>query len=147
MMFVRVLFLVALACTCLCAQHGRFAITMKSGPNLKDHPVMMAAIGNGAIVSQKEIFLKDGDTWATVDNISPGTYDVRIEGEGVVTEVKRGVQMFPGKQSDLAFLLRPGAGVHIVEYAIGGLAREEVAARLQRLDAAVADLQKKVAAK
>ena len=147
MMFVRVLSLIALACASLWAQNGRFAITVKSVPALKDHPVMLAAIGNGAIVSQREIFLQQDNTWSTVDNIPPGTYDVRIEGEGLVTEVKRGVQMFPGKQSDLAFLLRPGSGVHIVEYAIGGLAREEVAARLQRLDAAVAELQKKVGAK
>ncbi|HEV2688247.1 MAG TPA: hypothetical protein VGV35_06825 [Bryobacteraceae bacterium] len=134
-----------LVCTGLCAQNGRFAITMKSGPALKDHPVMMSAIGNGAVVSQREIFLKEGDTWATVDNIPPGSYDVRIEGEGLVTEVKRGVQMFPGKQSDLSVPLRAGTGVHIVEYAIGGLAREEVAARLKKLDGEVADLQKKAA--
>jgi len=146
-MFVRLLSLVVVICTGLCAQNGRFAITLKFNPNLKDHPVMMSALANGAIMSQKEILLKDGENWATVDDIPPGTYDVRIEGEGVLTEVKRGVQLFPAKQSDLAFLLRPGTGIHIVEYAIGGLAREEVAARLQRLDAAVADLQKKVVAK
>ena len=147
MMFVRLLSLVVVMCTGLFAQNGRFAITMKFGPQLKDHPVMMSALAKGAIVSQKETFLKEGETWATVDNIPPGTYDVRIEGEGMLTEIKRGVQLFPDKQSDLAFLLRPGVGVHIVEYAIGGLAREEVAARLQRLDTAVADLQKKAPAK
>ena len=147
MIFVRLLSLVVVICTGLGAQNSRFALTMKSSPNLKDHPVMMSVLANGAVVNHKEIFLKDLENWATVDDLPPGTYDVRIEGEGVVTEVKRGVQLFPGKQSDLAFLLRPGAGIHIIEYAIGGLAREEIAARLQRLDAAVADLQKKVGAK
>ena len=82
MMFVRLFSLLAVACICLCAQHGRFAITMKSAPNLKDHPVMMSAIGNGSIVSQKEIFLKEGETWATVDGIPPGMYDVTVSKTG-----------------------------------------------------------------
>ncbi|MGH7540563.1 MAG: hypothetical protein ACRELC_06165 [Gemmatimonadota bacterium] len=35
------------------------------------------------------------------------------------------------------FLIRAGEGVHVVEYATGGLAREEVAARLGRLETIV----------
>ena len=147
-MFVRMLCLAAVVCTGLCAQNSRFAITMKSTPNLKDHPVMLSVIGNGSVVNQTEVFLADNQTWAAVEDLPPGTYDVRVAGEGVVTEVKRGVQLFVGKgQSELAFVLRAGTGIHTVEYATGGLAREEVAARLHKLDTEVAELQKKVAAK
>src|SRR2546421_7109892 len=54
MIFVRLFSLLAVACICLCAQHGRFAITMKSGPNLKDHPVMMSAIGNASALARND---------------------------------------------------------------------------------------------
>jgi hypothetical protein len=63
----------------------------------------------------------------------------------VISEVKRGVQVFPGKDGSLMAVVRPGKGVHIVEYAVGGLAREEVAARLNKLDTQVAQLQSAVA--
>jgi hypothetical protein len=39
--------------------------------------------------------------------------------------------------------MRAGTGVRTVEYAIGGLSREEIAARLAKLEAAMAELQKK----
>jgi hypothetical protein len=144
----RRLFVLAIVlCAGVQAQNGRFAITMRAAnPSLKDHPVMVSAISKGAIVRQNQTFLNGGDVGIAIDDLAHGVYDVRIEGEGVVTEVQRGVQLLTG-QANLVFLVRPGTGVHIVEYATGGLAREEVAARLQRLDAEVADLQKKVAAK
>jgi hypothetical protein len=39
--------------------------------------------------------------------------------------------------------MRAGAGVRTVKYAIGGLSPEEIAARLAKLEAAMAELQKK----
>jgi hypothetical protein len=144
---LSVLFL-ASACVSA-AQPGRLNVTVKSpDAALKDHTFMVSAIGNGAIVRQYEVLLNPrGDANTILDSLPPGSYDVRLEGEGAITEVKRGVQVFPGKDGSLIAVLRPGKGVHIVEYAIGGLAREEVAARLAKLDAEVAALQKTAAAK
>ena len=39
-------------------------------------------------------------------------------------------------------MLLVGTGVKIIEYAAGGLSREEIAARLAKLEAAIADLPK-----
>jgi len=82
------------------------------------------------------------DAHTILDSLPAGQYDVRVEGEGVTTEVKRGVQVFSGRDGSLIAIVRPGQGAHIVEYATGGLAREEIAARIARLEAAVAELQK-----
>ena len=48
---------------------------------------------------------------------------------------------FAGRDGSLIAVVRPGQGAHVVEYATGGLAREEVAARIAKLEAAVANLQ------
>lgn len=70
--------------------------------------------------------------------LPPGLYDVRAEGQGAVTEVKRGVHVFAGQDLNVNFVMHAGTGLRTVEYATGGLSREEVAARLAKLEAAVA---------
>ena len=131
------------AASVLYAQPGRLNIAAKaSDPALKDHPAMASAIRNGSIVRQYEVVLQPGIARLTLDDLAEGTYDVRIEGDGMVTEEKHGVQVFAGRDGSLIFVMRPGKGVHIVEYATGGLSREEVAARLAKLESAVAQLQK-----
>jgi hypothetical protein len=114
--------------------------------NLWRHPVMVAAIRDGAVVYQEESPLPN-DNHLSGDMIRPGLYDVRVEGEGIVTEVKRGVRLYPGRELNLYFNIRPGAGLHTVEYTTTALSREEIALRLSRLEAAVAELRKSLAAK
>ncbi len=124
---------------------GRLVVIVKAADaTLEDFPVMVSAIFDGRIVRQYETLLVTPPLQASVilDDLVPGEYDVRIEGDGIVTEVKRGVLVFSGKDGSLRVLVRPGQGVHIVEYAIGGLAREEVAARLQKLESGLDALQK-----
>ena len=108
---------------------------------LQGHPIMVSAIRDGQVVEQQETQF-NGDR--TLDGLQPGLYDVRAEGDGAVTEEKRGVHVFAGRSVDLYFDLRLGKGVHIVEYATGGLSREEVAARLGKLETAVTQLQKSI---
>jgi len=128
----------------LCAQPGRLNIAAQtSDPLLKDHPAMISAIGQGSIVRQYEVVLQPGgQAHKILDDLAEGTYDVRIEGDGMVTEEKHGVHVFAGKDGSLMFVMRSGKGAHMVEYATGGLSREEVAARLAKLESAVAQLQK-----
>ena len=104
--------------------------------------VMYSAIYDGEIVYQTE-YRGFGNT--NLYYLTPGIYDIRAEGDGVVTEVKRGIHVFPGKSTSLYVVLQPGEGIHVVEYATGGLAREEVAVRLRQLEADYAELKKGIA--
>lgn len=104
---------------------------------LKGVPAMISVLQNGNLIDQVEITLPGAKNFTQ----PAGLYDVRVEAEGALTEVKRGVHVFTGHQLTLAFVLKAGKGLHTVEYAMGGLAREEVAARLNKLDTEVADLQ------
>ena len=106
--------------------------------------VMISAIYDGEIVTQTEFRADYPETQLIVQQ--PGLYETRVEGDGVVTEVKRGIHVFPGKTTNLSVVLQPGEGIHVVEYATGGLAREEVAVRLRLLEADYAELKKGMAA-
>jgi hypothetical protein len=98
---------------------------------------MISVIQDGAIVTQTEVWVgNDEGIW-----LDPGVYDVRLEGEGVVTLVKRGVTITAVQQRLIGGPLRPGEGLHIVEYATGGFTREELAERLMRLEAAMTRVQ------
>jgi hypothetical protein len=113
-------------------------------PALQGHPIMLTAIRGGAVVQQQETVLPSS---RRLDELPPGVYDLRAEGQGAVTEVKRGVHVFAGQEVTVNFIMRAGTGARTVEYAAGGLSREEVAARLTKLEAAVTALQKAAAPK
>jgi hypothetical protein len=75
--------------------------------------------------------------------LPPGLYDIRLEGDGMRTLVKRGIHVKAGEETPvIGGPMVAGTGVKIVEYATGGLSREEMAARLAKLEAALAELQK-----
>jgi len=112
---------------------------------LREHPVMISAIQGGQVVEQQETKLPHADK--RLNPLQPGVYAVRVEGDGAVTEVKRGVHVFAGREVDLQFVLHAGKGAHVVEYATGGLSREEVAARLANLEGAVKQIQQAERAK
>ena len=75
----------------------------------------------------------DGMAARGFTNVPVGTYDVRLEGEGFFTEIKRGIRVFPDQATQALFTPRRGAGIHIVEYATGSLPREEIAQRLTKI--------------
>jgi hypothetical protein len=79
-------------------------------------------------------------------NIPPGQYDIRVEGDGFQTVVKKGIQIVAsGRYQTVIVDMRGGEGTRVIEYASGGLSRDEIATRLKKLEEAVADLQKKIA--
>jgi hypothetical protein len=100
---------------------------------------MISVLGEGAVVKQQEVEVSGLPPNFT---LPVGVYDVRVEGDGIVTVVKRGVHVTAKDSTKVIAPMRPGKGLRIVEYATGGLAREEVAARLAKLEAAVAQMQK-----
>ena len=118
---------------------GALQANFNADAAVRGRPVMVSVIRDGSVIQQSETVLPSAKS---VDQLPLGAYDVRVEGDGLMTEVKRGVQVNADNRLELHFVMRPGQGVHIVEYATGGLAREEVAARLARLDSAVAALQR-----
>ena len=123
-------------------QRATIAVFLQvSAQGFSGRPALVSAIRDGQIVEQHEVLLTTGRDLNS-DAITPGVYDVRVEGEGLVTEVKRGIHVFAGQKTDLTFQERPGKGVHIVEYATGALSREEIAARLEKLESQVANLTK-----
>ena len=99
---------------------------------------MISCIHEGEVVFQTE-----GD-WGSgpycriggSTDIPVGVYDVRVEGDGMVTQVKRGILVTAGNENSLRFVMELGEGVHTVEYSTGALSREEVAVRLRALEAA-----------
>ena len=125
----------------LCAQAtGSVEVEFNStSAALSTHPAMISAIRHDSVVAQVETVLRSA---ARLTNLAAGEYDIRVESDGAMTELKKGVHVFEGRTLHLQFALQPGQGVHIVEFALGGISREEVATRLQRLEAAVAELQR-----
>jgi hypothetical protein len=103
---------------------------------------MVSCINDGEVFSQTEtrIGAISGCYLRGRGQLPVGVYDVRIEGEGIITEVKRGILVTAGNQNEIWFSLQLGEGIHIVEYSVGGLAREEVAVRLGLVERRIADL-------
>jgi hypothetical protein len=117
----------------------RVTVADDSFQALKQRPVMVSVIKDGEIVKQTETALNS----AVHFSLPVGLYDLRFEGDGMQTLVKRGVHVIEGEKTEIiGGPMRAGVGVRTVEYAVGGLSREEVAARLAKLEAAVAELQK-----
>jgi hypothetical protein len=117
----------------------RTSVLDESYQALKQTPVMVSVIKDGQVVKQMELGLNSN----TGFTLPEGLYDVRVEGDGMQTLVKRGIHVMAGGRTDMiAGPMRAGQGVKIVEYAAGGLSREELAARLQKLEVAIAELLK-----
>ncbi len=144
-LLVASLLLAGATTTAAASATGRIYPSIKVADNgLEDTPVMISATRpEGAMVDQAETLLVAAPHLAVtpLEPLAEGVYDVRVEGDGIVTEVKRGVHVFAGRDTHLSFVVRPGSGVHVVEYAVAGLSREEVAMRLARLDAEVKRLE------
>ena len=120
---------------------GELTVTITASGTLPDKlPLMVSAVRGSEIVDQKEVLAESGKAWLRV-GAPAGSYDVRVSGEGVVTEVKQGVKIFAGRDVPVQVVIRPGAGLHVVEYATGGISREEVATRLRGLEASVKKLE------
>lgn len=122
-----------------------FVNVLAPDKSVKDRPFTASAVCDGRIVFQQDGSLDSPPNKDSVslDKLPLGMCDFRVECEGMLTEVKRGVQVFE-RDRIVEMVLKPGEGVHIVELAVGGLAREEVAARLRALEEGLEKLKEKV---
>lgn len=106
---------------------------------LSEIPMMVSVLKDGAVLKQAERITNSNVGF----ELPPGLYDLRLEADGMVTLVKRGIHVKAGEQTDvIGGPMRAGAGARVVEYAATGMTREEMAARLGKLESAVAELQK-----
>lgn len=102
-------------------------------------PVMVSVIKDGQVLKQTEVRLNS----QAIFSLPTGEYDIRVEGDRMQTLVKRGIHVNEGERTDIfGGPMHTGVGVKIIEYAVGGLSREEVGARLRKIEAAVVELQK-----
>jgi hypothetical protein len=116
----------------------RTSVADQSYQLLKERPVMVSVIRDGAVLKQSEVRFNSNARFM----VPSGLYDVRIEGDGMQTLVKRGIHVTEGDMTQIVGgPIAAGTGVKVVEYATGGLSREEIAARLAKLEAAVAELR------
>ena len=117
----------------------RTSVADDSFDALRQQPVMVTVIKDGEVMKQTEALLNSNARFS----LTPGLYDLRLEGDGMITLVKRGIHVTYGeKTAIIGGPMRAGSGVKTIEYATGGLSREEIAARLTKLEAAVAELTK-----
>lgn len=124
------------------AQTGQIEIrTSSSHAGTREHPVMVSVIQNDGVVQQGETVVPSGRKF---EQLSPGVYDVRVEGNGIVTQVKRGVHVIAGRTLNLEYTLNAGTGAEVTHYANAVLSREELEARVRKLESQVADLQQTV---
>lgn len=107
---------------------------------IEGHQVMVSVLRDGALVKQSEISV-GGFPYSSL--LPVGSYDVRAEGDGIVTLEKRGIHVTPGDITSVRMVLRAGQGVHIVEYAAGALSREQIASSIRSLEARVSKLEGK----
>jgi hypothetical protein len=106
-------------------------LTEAGGDGLIGRPVMVSILRNGVVEHQSEVPLNGS---AGSSNLPAGLYDVRIEGEGLQTLVKRGIHVVEGRGTNvIGGPIRTGEGIRIIEYAVGCLSREEMTARLEGL--------------
>jgi hypothetical protein len=122
------------------AQSGWITVRPRSdAESLGGKAVMVSVIRDGTIAHQSEVTVRSSESF----KLDPGVYDVRVEGDGIVTLVKRGITVTAGNTAEvIGGPLVVGEGAHIVEYATTGFTREELAERLTRLEAAMARVQK-----
>ena len=117
----------------------RTSVADDSFDALRQRPVMVSVIRDGEVVKQTEALLNSNARFS----LPGGLYDLRLEGDGMITLVKRGIHVTSyEKTSMIGGPMRAGSGVKTIEYATGGLSREEIAARVAKLEAAVAELMK-----
>lgn len=123
---------------------GRISVTTRTDEDkLRNRPVMISVLADGRVVQQEEVNLGHATSFSY---LPVGTYDVRVEGDGCTTLVKRGIHVGPdGSTNMIGGPIEPGQGVKVVEYATAAMTREELADRLAKLEAMIARLEARLA--
>lgn len=106
----------------------------------KQNLVLITVSANGRVFRQTE-HRADGD-WEYFPGVPIGPVEIRVEGEGFQTQVKRGIHI-TNERTFITFDLSPGTGTKVTEYAPAAISREEIQGLLARLETAVRELSKR----
>jgi hypothetical protein len=114
---------------------------------LVGRPILVSLIADGKVVRQREVNITRPPERSLVwvydfREIPPGRYDVRFEGEGIETVVKRGLQVVAGHSLSVIGDLKAGKGTRVIEYGKEGDPLGDIPAPLKKLEAAVEELKK-----
>jgi|GEM_PF-5613707 len=106
--------------------------------------VLVSLIENGKVVRQQEVEVEYPTGLFPVqwEGVPLGRYDIKFEGEGFETVVKRGLQVSAASPLKVIGDLRGGKGTRVIEYGKDGDPLDNVDARLRKLEAAVEALRK-----
>ncbi len=84
-----------------------------SSKSIRSRIVMISILKDGSVLKQKEIGISDiPASW----RLPVGVYDVRVEGDGVMTVSKSGIHITPKESTDLQVPMRPGQGMCECKY-------------------------------
>ncbi|MBY0524065.1 MAG: carboxypeptidase-like regulatory domain-containing protein [Gemmataceae bacterium] len=108
---------------------------------LVKRPVLVSLLADGKVLRQKEVEVERYSGWVFVwDELAPGTYDVKFEGEGIETTVKKGFVVNPGRSVRVMGDLKAGSGTRVIEYNKNDL--KSLQERLEKLEAELEALRK-----
>ncbi len=94
---------------------------------LKDCELQVTLLKNGAPIEQRASRFGANCTGAW--NVPPGPYEVRIEADGAVTQVK-GLNCGADKEVAVHFSLLPGLKSTIIEHGMAGMGRSVATGRM-----------------
>jgi hypothetical protein len=111
--------------------------------SLKQQLVMVYLIHDGKVVKSTETRTNTEYNPVQWGVLPIGIYEVKIEGEGAETFVKRGIILTHNNTTQVTFPLKAGQGIHIIEYPTGAVSKDDIATRLAKLEAAQCNCGKK----
>jgi hypothetical protein len=110
---------------------------------LLKRPVLVSLLQGGKVVRQKEFAVEADslglDGWSDVPT---GSYDVRFQGEGIQTVLKKGLRVTRGETLRILGDLVAGKGARVIDYGKEG-DPVDLLARIKKLEAAVEQLKKR----
>jgi serine/threonine-protein kinase len=109
-------------------------------------PVLVSLMADGRIIRQRELAIAEPEAPSSVfvwEDVPPGCYDIRFEGDGMEMVIKRGLQVCAGDEMRVMGDFVAGRGTRDVEYGPTGATIDELRVRLRRLEAEVAELKGK----
>lgn len=110
---------------------------------LVKRPVLVSLVAEGEVVRQKEVEIeKFAGTVFVWDKVPAGVYDVKFEGVGIETVVKKGFIVNADTCVHVVADLKAGTGTRVIEYNETERELKAVKARLEKIEAELAKLRK-----
>lgn len=103
-------------------------------------PVMVSILLDGKVAAQSEINM---DSLQIFNDLPVGIYEVRAEGAGLGSIVKRGVAVTAKGDTEVRFLMKAGKGATVIEYSTWKGGRDDLLDLMKRVEKALERLEKK----